>query len=344
MVPRPFLFGANAVRHRPVSASSSPTDNANSLLASGETAAAVRLLSDAAGRDDPEALYTLALWHVYGQPVPRDFGAARGLFARAGNAGHAQGKLTHAVFVAIGAGGPADWPAAVALLEAAAQNDPVAAKQVEVLAAMKLDAHGGPQSLPAIRALSASPRIGIAPALFTPSECAHVSALAGPRMTPSVVVDPASGRQIPHPIRTSDGTVLGPVQQDLVIHALNMRVAAITGTREAQSEPLAVMRYTPGQQYRLHHDCLPGEANQRIITLITYLNDGYRGGATQFPTLEIEFQASLGDALMFANVGRDGRVDERSRHAGLPITRGEKWICTRWIRGRDFDPWGMRPA
>ncbi|WP_428628989.1 hypothetical protein [Sphingopyxis sp.] len=40
----------------------------------------------------------------------------------------------------------------------------------------------------------------------------------------------------------------------------------------------------------------------------------------------------------------NGDVDERSRHAGLSVTRGEKWICTRWIRARDFDPWGMRPA
>jgi len=23
-------------------------------------------------------------------------------------------------------------------------------------------------------------------------------------------------------------------------------------------------------------------------------------------------------------------------HAGLPVTRGEKWLATRWIRGADY--------
>ncbi len=50
------------------------------------------------------------------------------------------------------------------------------------------------------------------------------------------------------------------------------------------------------------------------------------------------------DLIVDAAKRGNGDVDERSRHAGLSVTRGEKWICTRWIRARDFDPWGMRPA
>lgn len=302
----------------------------------------MRLISDAAAKDDPDALHALGLWHVFGQPVQRDFVRARALFERAGRAGHAQGAITHAVFVAMGAGGPADWQAAVSLLENAAKTDAVAARQAELIGAMNLRPDGGPQSVPAIEMLSASPRVGVSRALFKSEECAHVSALATPLMSPSVIVDPNTGAQVPHPIRTSDGSVLGPVQQDMVVHALNMRVAALTGTRETQSEPLAVMRYAPGQQYRLHHDCLPGEPNQRIITVITYLNGDYRGGATAFPAIDLEFRAEPGDALMFANILPDGRADERSRHAGLPVTSGSKWICTRWIRRSTFDPWGMR--
>ena len=80
------------------------------------------------------------------------------------------------------------------------------------------------------------------------------------------------------------------------------------------------------------------------MTAIVYLNDDYDGGATQFPAIGTEFRGRTGDAILFRNTLADGQVDERSRHAGLPVTRGEKWICTRWIRARDFDPWGMRPA
>jgi prolyl 4-hydroxylase len=319
-------------------------ERGNALLDAGQPQAAVDLIIDAAKRGDGDALNELALWHVYGTPVPRSFAAARGLFEKAGAAGHRGAALTHAVFVAIGAGGPADWPAALALLDKAAKQDPAAASQRELIAAMRLTPDGAPVPLFALESLSTSPKVAVTRALFTPDECAHVASLSAPRLVPSVVVNSVTGRESPHPIRTSEGAVLGPIQQDLVIHALDRRIAAVTSSRVEQGEPLTVLRYAPGQQYRLHHDCLPGEANQRVLTAIVYLNAGYEGGATQFPAIDTDFRGGIGDAILFANTLADGGVDERSRHAGLPITQGEKWICTRWIRARDFDPWGMRPA
>ncbi len=324
-----------------------PTDvvaKANALLDAGQAQAAVDLLINAAKNGDGDALHELALWHVYGSPVPRSFAAARALFEKAGLAGHRGGALTHAVFVAIGAGGPADWRTAIALLDKAAEHDPVALRQRDLIAAMPLTPDGAPASLLPPESLSVGPKVAVARALFTPDECAHVMALSAPKLVPSIVVDPATRREIPHPIRTSEGTVLGPIQQDLVIHALDRRIAAATGSRVEQGEPLTVLRYAPGQQYRLHHDCLPGEEHQRVMTAIVYLNDDYDGGATHFPAIGTEFRGGTGDMILFANTLADGLVDERSRHAGLPVTRGEKWICTRWIRARDFDPWGMRPA
>ena len=323
-------------------AASGAVDRARALLAAGRTQQAVDLLVDAAKRGGGDALYELALWHVYGTPVPRSFAAARALFEKAGAAGHRAGALTHAVFVALGAGGPSNWRAALALIDTAAPTDPVAARQRDLLAAMALRPDGNPAAIPTIERLSQSPDVRIVRSLFSAAECEHIAALSSPLLTPSVVVDPATQRQIPHPIRTSAGAVLGPIQQDLVIHALDRRIAAASATRVEQGEPLTVLRYAPGQQYRLHHDCLPGEANQRVMTAIVYLNDDYDGGATQFPAADTEFRGRTGDAILFVNILPDGRVDERSRHAGLPVTRGEKWICTRWIRARDFDPWGMR--
>jgi prolyl 4-hydroxylase len=317
-------------------------EEANALLAAGNANAAVGLMTTAGGQGDGQALFQLALWHVYGDPLPRDFAAARALFGRAGAAGHSPGALTYAVFVAIGAGGPPDWTMAMKLLENAAMRDPAAARQIELLAAMQISPTGESQIKPQLEPLSVSPKLSVVSGLFTPAECAHIAAVASPHMTPSVVVDPSTHRQIPHPIRTSDGAVLGPIQQDVVTHALNLRIAAVTGTRVEQGEPLAVLRYGPGQQYRLHHDCLPGEVNQRGMSVIVYLNDDYAGGATQFPAITQTLRGSIGDAIIFSNILPNGGADERSRHAGLPVTRGQKWICTRWIRMQDFDPWGMR--
>lgn len=303
---------------------------------------AVARVIRAAVAGDAGALHELALWHVYGQPVPRDFGAARRLFGQAAEAGHRAATLTHAVFVALGAGGPANWQTSTALLRHAARTDPAAAHQQALIDAMTLGLHGTPAHRPTVEPLAGSPKLGLIRGLFTPAECAHVAAVARPGLRPAVVVDPVSGRQTIDPVRTSDSAVLGPVQMDLVVEALNRRIASVTATRVEQGEPLAVLRYAPGQEYRLHHDCLPREANQRTTTLIVFLNDAFEGGATHFPAIGAALRGRTGDAIVFANTLAGGRVDERSRHAGLPVVRGEKWICTRWIRARDFDPWGMR--
>lgn len=317
--------------------------HANELLAAGALNQSVEVLRKAVAAGDTVAMYTLALWHVYGHPVPRDFAAARNLFAQAGQEGHPQAARTHAVFVAMGAGGPSSWAEALALLKSAAASDCVAAKEIEIISKMQLTKGGMPQSVPKLELIGTSPGIFAIRSIFSLEECAHIVGLSTPRMVPSVVVDSATGLQAPNPIRTSDGTVLGPIQQDLVIHTLNQRIAALSGTSEAQGEPLSVLRYAPGQQYKLHHDCLPGEPNQRISTFIAYLNNNYSGGATQFPAENLEYRGEIGDAILFSNVQPDGSVDVRRQHAGLPVTNGEKWICTRWIRRIDFDPWNMRP-
>lgn len=315
----------------------------DALMAADSVEDAVQLAATAAKKGDADALHLLGLWHVYGHPVSRDFAAARRFFEMAGHAGHATGAITHAVFVALGAGGaPPDWESAMQLLRVAAKTQATAAAQVALIESMVLDRNGAPAGVPATEWLSAEPRLGVLRGLFTAAECAHVRALANPLLAPSIVVDSKTGKSMQHPIRTSDGAVLGPIQQDMVLEALNRRIALATRTTVEQGEPLTVLRYRPGQQYRLHHDCLPGEANQRGMTVICYLNDGYDGGATEFPAAGMDFRGQVGDAIVFANTLRNGHVDESSRHAGLPVTQGEKWIATRWIRQRDFDPWGLR--
>ena len=53
-----------------------------------------------------------------------------------------------------------------------------------------------------------------------------------------------------------------------------------------------------------------------MVTLLLYLNDDYQGGETDFPELNWKFKGRKGDALWFWNVGTDGLLDFRTRHAG----------------------------
>lgn len=314
---------------------------ANHLVASGETAKAVALLVDAAAARDVDALMQLAVWHLTGHTVPRDLSKARFLLRRAVSIGHVDAALMEIALTANGSGGVPDWAAAVALLRTAARRDPVAAEHLRLLDAMCIDADGAPRSTPEPETLSTAPHVLRFPNLLTPDECAHVAAVAGSMLEPARVIDPGSGRWIAHPIRTSEGCAIGPAREDLVIRALNRRIALASGTDIDQGEPLTVLRYRPGQQYRLHMDTIQNAANQRIATMLIYLNEGFIGGETHFPAADVTVKPRGGDAIVFTNILQDGTPDPRSRHAGLPVRHGVKWLATRWIRTTAVDPWSI---
>lgn len=270
-----------------------------SLIDAGAVEDAVQLAATLAKDGDPDALHLLGLWHVYGEPVTRSFRRACILFEQAADAGHKDAAITYAVFVALGAGGAIpDWTGALRYLRRAAPDNAMAARQLTLLDTMALDANGFPVRKAEFTPLSTHPQLGVVRGFLTPAECTHVTELARPFLARAVVVDPKTGKLMEHPVRTSDGAVLGPIQQDLVIEALNRRIATATQTRAEQGEPLTILRYSPGQQYRPHHDCLPGESNQRIATAICYLNENYAGGATEFPAANLDFRGDIGDMIV----------------------------------------------
>jgi prolyl 4-hydroxylase len=73
---------------------------------------------------------------------------------------------------------------------------------------------------------------------------------------------------------------------------------------------------------------------QRVATCLTYLNDDYDGGETDFPRIGWRFRGKTGDALLFANVTSGKQPDPLTLHAGLPVTRGRKYLLSQWIRDR----------
>jgi prolyl 4-hydroxylase len=86
-------------------------------------------------------------------------------------------------------------------------------------------------------------------------------------------------------------------------------------------------------------DTIDGAPNQRFWTALIYLNDGYKGGETDFPRLDIRVEGAMGDALIFCSLDKAGRPDPLTEHAGLPVTSGTKWLATRWIRTSPHNCW-----
>ncbi|MBX3595083.1 2OG-Fe(II) oxygenase [Sphingomonas sp.] len=296
------------------------------------TDAAVAFVATRAGEGDAEAMLMLAQWRCWGHFGPQDIDTAYALTAAAAATGNLQAMLTQAAMIATATGTQRDEAAARALVEGAAPRSPLAAQHLAIADTI-------PAGAPAVEVLSETPYVARVRGLISAEACAFVMARAAPMLQPSFVIDPDTQARVPHPIRTSAGAAFAPVDEDLVIHTVNLRAAESSGTDIGNGEPLHVLRYTPGQEYRTHLDALPGVENQRTHTVLFYLNGDYDGGETVFPQLGLSVRGEPGDALIFRNTYDDGRADPRAEHAGLPVRAGEKWLATRWIRAHPFHPW-----
>lgn len=311
-------------------------DQAQRLVAAGRRADGVALVERAAEAGDVEALFALANWRLFALFGPRDLGEAHRLLDRAAGLGSVEAVRTKAALTANGTGCEADMTRAEVLLEGIRARDGHAALQL-TFAGMMAPSTGAPPE--ASEVLGRAPVIKLYRTLLSPQECGYLREMARPSLQASFVTNPTTGARMPHPIRTSMGTSFGPTQEDIIIRRINERIAWVSGTDVACGEPLHILRYERGQEYRPHTDSMAGDANPRAWTMLIYLSDGYQGGATQFPRLGISVTGAVGDALLFGNVDADGRPHPDSLHAGQPVGGGEKWLATRWIRARPYHPW-----
>jgi prolyl 4-hydroxylase len=301
------------------------------LIEAGRKPEGILLLNQLAARGEARALHTLADWRWRGTNLPQDLNQARDLYRRAGEAGGAGAAAAYTNLLASGIAGPRDWPRALKRLAAEARADRARRRMQALIEKMALDADGDPAALPEPHALSDSPEARLFPGLLSPAECDYLAEAAAPGFAPSVVVDVGTGRDYADPVRTSDGSTFHWLIEDPAVHALNRRLAAASGTFYEQGEPLQVLRYRPGQQYRNHLDFIPGADNVRVKTVLVYLNEGYGGGETRFVKTGLDVAGRKGDALVFRNSGPDRRADPMSEHAGLPVTSGTKLLASRWI-------------
>jgi hypothetical protein len=265
--------------------------------------------------------------------------------------GLADAGATMATVEAMGAGRPQDWSKALDWLgRAAAAGSVGGAAQLEVLrrggSSVDLAALTAP---PPKRSLSERPRIRVFEGFASAAECDWLIALARDRLNPAWVWDPATGEGRPDPNRTNRALELEFGQMDVVVQVVRARIAAASNLPLPVFETPQVMRYAVGEEFRPHFDFLdPAHAGhgpqlaqfgQRIATFLIYLNDDFDGGETVFPRAGISHRGRKGDALLFANVDAATRApDPLTLHAGLPPTRGEKWIFSQWIRDRSPAP------
>ena len=178
-------------------------------------------------------------------------------------------------------------------------------------------------------------------------ECRTLIEMARPRLEPSTLVDPVTGRDTVSDKRSSWGMFFRLEESDFIAR-IDRRVSLLMNMPLDHGEGLQVLHYPQGAGSEPHVDYLqPTNAanresllrsGQRVSTLVTYLNDVPAGGQTIFPALGWAVSPLRGNAVYFEYGDARGRVDARSLHASGPVIEGEKWVVTKWMRQRRFVP------
>lgn len=311
-----------------------PTQQAMALAQAGHALHGLELLREQQRQGNASAYLLEGLWLIEGRFLPRDLEAGRARLRDAAERGHAGAARSLSGMIACGVGGKADWQEALQFLRMWAERDPIAAAQLDLIRRMALKSDGSPTEVPQRRNVSTDPRIERIDGLLTPDECTFLVELAMPRMKRATIFHEGLGRFVEDPVRRSQKAGFPIVSEWPFVRAINLRIAAATETEVSCGEPLQVLRYEPGEEYRSHVDTLAGMDNPRVLTALVWLNQGYSGGETRFEQLDIAESGQTGDCILFANVGANGDVDPRMRHAGAPVTAGTKYLASRWIRAR----------
>jgi prolyl 4-hydroxylase len=180
-------------------------------------------------------------------------------------------------------------------------------------------------------------------------ECRTLIEMARPRLAPSTLVDMTSGQDVVSDRRRSLGMFFR-LEENAFVARLDRRLSRLMNLPLENGEGLQVLHYPTGAGSEPHVDYLqPTNAanresiqrsGQRVSTLVTYLNDVPAGGQTLFPALGWAVSPLRGNAVYFEYGDDAGQVDARSLHASAPVTQGEKWVVTKWMRQRRFVPAG----
>lgn len=175
------------------------------------------------------------------------------------------------------------------------------------------------------------PLIVILGNVLSNEECDELIRLSKDKMHRSKI---GSARDV-NELRTSSSMFFEESENDIVAR-VEKRTSSIMNIPVEHAEGIQILKYTPGQEYRAHHDYFSSTSkvakNNRISTLIMYLNDVEQGGETFFPKLNLSVTPKKGMAVYFEYFYNDKDVNELTLHGGAPVITGEKWVATQWMR------------
>ena len=177
--------------------------------------------------------------------------------------------------------------------------------------------------------LSKEPLIVVLENFLSDGECESLINLSKERLTRSKV----GVTHIENEMRTSSGMFFDESENEMV-KKIEKRASKIMSIPIEHAENLQILHYKIGQEYKPHFDFFASSSvmNNRISTIIMYLNDVEEGGETFFPLLNISITPKKGTAVYFEYFYNDPELNNLTLHCGSSVKRGEKWVATQWMR------------
>ncbi|KAG9243191.1 2OG-Fe(II) oxygenase superfamily protein [Calycina marina] len=213
-----------------------------------------------------------------------------------------------------------------------------------------------------VHIVATSPLVIYISDFLTNAEREHLLEVTKGTFSNSAVAD-SSGAQGLQQTRTSKSTSVAPdsVVDCIVSRALSFQSPSL---HPSHVEPLQLVAYSQNQSYHFHTDWFtnpslasPSHGGNRISSFFVYVDvaPGTTGGGTNFPVLNaphgeewcktvdcdaqwedgLTFRPVSGNAIFWMNMVDEGGEmvgDERTLHAGLPVTSGSKVGMNIWTR------------
>jgi len=288
---------------------------------------ATRWYGVAAQNNEPRAMCALGWRYEHGHTLERDPTQALACYLRAGAVGYYGGVIAgNRLALTL-------EDSQIAQAQIRSQSPPSVEVPVDT---------GPPPGIGEPHIVSWRPRCITFRDFLNQEECLHLISVARPFVRPSQVLMRATGERTVHPARRSSNARLIDPLRDLVVWNIEQRLARYAMLPAANGEPITILRYGPGDEYRPHADYYHPDdegaqvglrqGGQRVATFLVYLNPVESGGSTDFPDADLNIPPQPGTGLLFFNCLPDGAPDPLSVHAGTPVVSGEKWLLSRWIR------------
>ncbi len=195
-----------------------------------------------------------------------------------------------------------------------------------------VDEHGGEKA-----------ELFLMPGFLSPEECERLIELIEGNLRPSALFSDKTGTGA----RTSQTHFFNAGEPEVA--ALGAKLDALLGLERRQAETIQGQRYDVGQEYRHHCDFFRWNrehwqterrrGGQRSWSAMVYLNRVEAGGETDFSELDLRIAPEPGLLIAWNNMDRKGHPNRATRHAGLPVEAGRKYVVTQWYR---MDDWSLR--